>query len=174
MVKLSSLNECKNPANDGLIANIKRGYSTMSLPKDAKLYHIYALLCPIDGNVKYIGATTNLSSRYHTHCAKHMDCKPTPKQLWIKSLREQGLKPTMWEIDRVDNYPEAIYAELWWKRAMKFNGMPLIDGEQRYDFSYKTWNPSQVLYDKHVRIYKECDPFVHWKIQALSYTITYV
>lgn len=134
----------------------------MALPKDAKFYSVYALLCPIEGQVKYIGVSMNLKNRYTCHCCDYGGASPTDKQLWIRSLRANGVKPSLWELERVTTYPEAVHAESWWKFAARQNGIDLIDG-QGIGSGYWSfdWKPTQAEYDRHLRYTKQTLAQIH-------------
>ncbi|MFN7301685.1 MAG: NUMOD1 domain-containing DNA-binding protein [Bacteroidota bacterium] len=59
--------------------------------------YIYALIDPLTNNIRYIGKTVNLASRYSFHVN---DKSNTYKVNWIKSLQTQNLKPIMVVIDK--------------------------------------------------------------------------
>jgi hypothetical protein len=71
-----------------------------------KKVFIYGLKCPITEKIRYIGKTNNLKDRYSRHINEK---KNYHKCLWIKNLKEQGVKPEMVVIDEVDfcNWEEA-------------------------------------------------------------------
>ncbi len=54
--------------------------------------YIYALICPIENNVKYVGKTKNPKTRYNQH-VKKLDKSFTPKRKWLEMLFEKGLLP---------------------------------------------------------------------------------
>src|SRR5690606_31050931 len=54
--------------------------------------YIYALICPIEKVVKYIGNTKNPKSRYWQH-VKKLDRQMTPKRIWLESLFKKNLLP---------------------------------------------------------------------------------
>lgn len=60
---------------------------------------IYGLKCPSTEQVRYIGMTCNLKSRYSRHIT---ESKGYHKNLWIAKLKRDGLKPEMVIIDEVD------------------------------------------------------------------------
>ena len=56
-----------------------------------KRYCVYALLCPVELTVKYIGLTENLTRRESAHYMKGQ--QPTEKLDWILHLRSLKLRP---------------------------------------------------------------------------------
>lgn len=57
---------------------------------------IYGLRCPILKEIRYIGATSqSLARRLQKHMA---DSRETPKGLWIRKLKQNGLGPEIVEI----------------------------------------------------------------------------
>lgn len=56
---------------------------------------VYALLCPITGDVRYIGKANNTQKRLKSHIRAARDPKKnhTPVYCWINQLGRQGLQP---------------------------------------------------------------------------------
>jgi len=77
---------------------------------------IYGLIDPIDGKIKYVGATTKKYSdrvRQHIHEAlKRKSRKSNKKNQWIKSLKEKGLEPVSCLF--------SVESEQTWKEKEKF------------------------------------------------------
>lgn len=80
--------------------------------------YIYSLNCPITEEVRYIGKSNNPTKRLNSHTS---DKSKNYKASWIKSLKEQNLKPVLEIIDEVSN----LEWEFW---------------EQHYISLYKSWN----------------------------------
>lgn len=76
---------------------------------NTKQHHIYILIDPTNGGVKYVGQSTNLSSRYisHVHGGNSNEFVKT----WIKSLKPKKLKPIMVVVNTYHNYRDALAAE---------------------------------------------------------------
>lgn len=55
-------------------------------------FYVYALVCPIENMVKYVGATKNPDLRYKNHLKTSVNKR---KGDWIKSLNEKGKTPVM-------------------------------------------------------------------------------
>jgi hypothetical protein len=70
-----------------------------------KTVYFYILKCPISNDVKYVGRSVNPEVRYRQHIYSgknegHKDRKAS----WIKSLLNNGLKPIMEIIDKLEKY----------------------------------------------------------------------
>lgn len=63
--------------------------------------YVYALICPIDGCVRYVGKTKSLKSRYNQHIKK-LDKQATPKRIWLEMLFSKKLLPKMEVLVAVD------------------------------------------------------------------------
>ena len=61
--------------------------------------YIYALCCPVEKKIKYIGKSNNPKSRFRKH--KQMSDKNHQKNEWIKSLLEIGLEPILEIVEKV-------------------------------------------------------------------------
>lgn len=60
------------------------------------IYSIYGLIDPVDGKIKYVGATTKKvsdRSRQHIHEAVNGRKSKNPKNKWIYGLKQKGLEP---------------------------------------------------------------------------------
>lgn len=75
----------------------------------AMIYYIYALYCPVDSIVKYIGLTTDINTRYYNHV--RVKNKTDNKSLWVASLIKSGIYPIMVILNEYDNKRQAICAE---------------------------------------------------------------
>lgn len=63
----------------------------------------YTLNHPITNEIRYIGRTKNsLASRLSDHCCESRSNHNTYKKNWIKSMKRQGIKPTINLIKKVD------------------------------------------------------------------------
>ena len=71
--------------------------------KIPETYYIYSLSDPNTGDVKYIGATNDVNSRFNIHI---YDSKTnvTYKDRWISSLIKEGLKPILTVLDECPFY----------------------------------------------------------------------
>ncbi len=61
--------------------------------------YIYCLSEPTEINIRYIGITINLRSRYTSHCCEKEN---TWKSNWVQSLRTKKLKPKLFLLGMVD------------------------------------------------------------------------
>lgn len=60
--------------------------------KNNKTHYVYALVCPIDNSIKYIGLSVNPAARAKGHNSCN-DGSPD-KIKWLSNLREKKLKPS--------------------------------------------------------------------------------
>jgi len=111
---------------------------------------IYMLLCPLDGQVKYIGKANNPKRR----AADHMfDIRGmTPEKLeWIGLLRKNKTKPILEILDEVD-----IDMWKWWEnfyiQYFKWLGIKLINtnraGNGLKFANHQTFKPGNVPWNK--------------------------
>jgi len=64
--------------------------------------YIYYLVCPIDGEVKYVGKTKHPETRYKQH-VKKLDKTLTLKRKWLEMLHSKHLQPIMKVVEEVDS-----------------------------------------------------------------------
>lgn len=74
--------------------------------------YIYALACPLEHKVRYIGKADVPEERYLTHAnMTDLSRAPfgmiTPKQEWIRSLRTKGRAPELVILEEVGADPSA-------------------------------------------------------------------
>ena len=95
-------------------------------------FYVYALVCPIDNIIRYIGATIDPDTRFKQHLKDKTDCE---KSNWIKSLCELNKKPifeilsshvnvndcTVSELEYCKKYKDQIF-NYKHPRPYKFNG----------------------------------------------------
>ena len=73
---------------------------------------IYLLRCPITGNVKYIGKT---SQTLEKRLQGHVNDKVTKKKVeWLNLLKVSNLKPTIELIELVDKKEQFLQKEQFW------------------------------------------------------------
>ena len=88
---------------------------------------IYILKCPISGEIKYVGLTrVSLEHRLHLHLKENVKGL-THKINWIKSLKKQGLKPLIEEIDSSSNLEELCKKEIYWIQYYLTQGAKLTN-----------------------------------------------
>jgi hypothetical protein len=82
--------------------------------------YIYTLDCPETKQIKYVGKTINPEQRI----AQHLRSKEnTKKYAWIKSLKNNGLKPDITIVDCIES--EWEFWEDWYIQYYKFLGFEL-------------------------------------------------
>jgi predicted GIY-YIG superfamily endonuclease len=70
---------------------------------------IYALICPITDDVKYIGATYDVKRRFKSHINDKR--KTNKKNIWLDELKTKGLVPRCCTLKVFNNRMEAQEAE---------------------------------------------------------------
>lgn len=73
--------------------------------KENPRWVIYALRCPRQGKIRYIGKSSNVKTRYKQHL-KDAGTE-SYKKLWIQKLNENGLFPVLEIMDTATTEPEA-------------------------------------------------------------------
>ena len=89
---------------------------------------IYSLVCPLDGQVKYVGKANDPKGRFRKHksLGDTNTGDNTAKNEWIKSLLDQGLLPILDIIEEVD-VTEWKDKEKFYVRQFKENGIKLFN-----------------------------------------------
>lgn len=104
-----------------------------------KYTYIYILSDPTDNMIRYVGKTNNPQQRYKAHTNKCRD-KNTHKRNWINTLRDKGLKPNFFIIDKVDvkewKYWEKYYITLFTSLGAKLTNK--TDGGDGLTFGNQT------------------------------------
>lgn len=102
---------------------------------DAILPCVYALVDPIDEEVRYIGKSLFVQSRYYQHI-KASTRELTPLYQWIKRLTEQNLYPRLFILEKCgeEELPEK---EKEWIKKVNENGARLFNfgGKRFYNYN---------------------------------------
>lgn len=93
----------------------------MKYPDEKRMWKIYALVDPLDCNVRYIGMSKNAKRRLRQHL--HMLDKNERKNAWIDNLRGWGLVPELRIIETIDNLTLAKEREQYWIRHYSQGGL---------------------------------------------------
>jgi predicted GIY-YIG superfamily endonuclease len=72
-------------------------------------WKIYALVCPIENKIRYIGKSSNFKTRYRQHCQDFGN--ETYKKMWIQKLKNMSLIPILTILDTSNNEIEARIKE---------------------------------------------------------------
>jgi hypothetical protein len=95
--------------------------------------YIYGLRCPIDNKIRYVGKADDPDRRYGTHVTlRELGAGPhaalSPKQAWIKTLQDKGLRPDMVVLEKV-GAETAVWraAERRWIEHLLAEGHPLTN-----------------------------------------------
>ena len=93
---------------------------------------IYILKCPKTKEIKYVGLTrVSLEHRLHLHLKENVKGL-TYKTNWIKSLKQQNLKPIIEEIDSSSNLEELCKKEIYWIQYYLQKGCKLTNTITNY------------------------------------------
>lgn len=85
---------------------------------------IYALCCPVDRAIRYVGASSNIQGRLKGHLSK--DDNNEGKRRWIAELAERGLTPKVEILEQV-NESQASVAERKWISRLRSQGVSLFN-----------------------------------------------
>jgi group I intron endonuclease len=101
------------------------------------IIYIYTLSDPLTGEIRYIGKTNNLKTRYQTHVTT---IKKSHCSRWIHSLIKNGSKPIMEVLDIVGE-SNWVLMEQYWISQFKTWGFRLCNhtqgGEGMYGYTPK-------------------------------------
>lgn len=102
-------------------------------------YYLYALVCPIYKEIKYIGLSKNPELRFYNHLKAKGEGKR--KNEWIIKLKELGLNP---ELLILNSYKNRKFASEEEERYINENRSTLLNGA--YSLKYPV-NPSNRDYE---------------------------
>lgn len=86
---------------------------------------IYILIDPHDGEIRYVGSSTNIGIRFDKHLANGNP--KTPKERWIKELASEGLEPIMEPLIELTNGDDEREHEDAWIRRFTLAGCKLYN-----------------------------------------------
>ncbi len=93
-----------------------------------KMYTIYALVDPRNGETRYIGLTNNVYSRF----AQHLQCDGSNpgKDAWMMELKAQSVMARLDTIETVEALAEARQREAYWIQNHLTRLSPLLNQAQ--------------------------------------------
>lgn len=119
---------------------------------------IYALVCPITREVRYVGKATDPLKRLSFHLSKRSLKSNSPKNVWIRSLLDRELKPVLIVLQRCapENWAECERAWIVTFRMIGANITNISDGGEGVlektpetpTVRYKRRRPAAKLYPK--------------------------
>jgi predicted GIY-YIG superfamily endonuclease len=110
----------------------------------SKKYYIYGLFDPRNNELRYVGATINISRRLTMHCTDTQLIANTYKNNWIKSLKKQELKPIIEIIETYENKESAIENETYLIQLFRKLGYNLTNS--RYGGNgFSDWSEARKL-----------------------------
>lgn len=89
--------------------------------------YIYCLVDPRSNEIRYVGKTVNLRSRFYSHC--HDGCSNIHKRNWFKALRKAKLEPLMDVLETIENSNDRDWqdVEVFWISYLRFIGCRLLN-----------------------------------------------
>lgn len=98
---------------------------------DDEWHTVYKLSDPRNFDVRYVGMTVNIVTRYQ----QHLNCKENnpKKNGWVQSLVNRGIFPIMEQIDKVRGFQKAREIESYWLHYYLLyqpNGAELMTNQQ--------------------------------------------
>jgi len=96
--------------------------------------YIYALICPLTEQIRYVGKTVDIKNRIRYHFNPNHTDHNTHKKNWINKLKNQNLKPEVLILDTIEclNNEWEIY-EKYWISQCKSWGFNLLNYSQGGD-----------------------------------------
>ena len=86
---------------------------------------IYALVDPRNKHAKYVGCTKNIKARLCDHCSNYKD--DTKLSMWVKELKDLGLRPEIMELDRTEYGLVRLDVEDFWIQYLRYLGAVLLN-----------------------------------------------
>lgn len=95
--------------------------------KDAMTVYIYTLSDPETHEVRYVGKTVDLKSRFSSHLRDQR--KNIHKTNWIMGLSKRGVDPIIEELERIENSNDSDWQEIerFWIVYLRFLGCRLCN-----------------------------------------------
>lgn len=101
----------------------------------AEKTYVYGLLCPIENKVRYVGQSIQPALRFKAHLNSGNGVPSNAREEWIKSLKEQNLKPELVILEAVKRTAIVRYsrdaaaseAECRWIGRLLNEGHPLTN-----------------------------------------------
>lgn len=104
-----------------------------------KPYFIYALKDPVNGNVRYVGVTTDTQRRYEEHLRGIKQGRKVRQ--WVKSLMNQRRYPDMVILEEVKEEQWEEKEKYWIRFYRDKVGKKLKNGH--YGGSYQRYSPEK-------------------------------
>lgn len=90
--------------------------------------YIYGLADPRTSKIRYIGRSVGVNRRLGEHINEVLR---TTKGRWIEELRAEGIPPTIFILEEVENDGDALAREAWWIEFGRSRGWPLTNSGKR-------------------------------------------
>ena len=120
-----------------------------------KIQYIYALICPEDGEIKYIGKTTDPYQRLQGHIAyARRKSHLKGKHEWIRNLYDKDMKPKMMILEKCDDDTWIAQEKYWIEyHSNKTNLFNKTKGGEDFVFKsgHNPWNKGGGCYSDESR-----------------------
>lgn len=107
-------------------AKVEKEDSGSLMRNHAKCFIIYALMCPMTSQIKYVGRTRNLVSRYKSYLSENDDRRNRSLDEWINLLLANSVKPFL-VILEICKYKEWMEREKYWMEYFVGKGERLLN-----------------------------------------------
>ena len=110
---------------------------------------IYALICPVDGSMKYVGKSNNPEKRLKDHLFDFR-CMDLRKAQWIRMLKSVKKKPILIILDEVDIFDWQFWEDFW-SQYFKSHGIVLFNTRTKNGLTYansKTFKKGNIPWNK--------------------------
>lgn len=89
---------------------------------------IYGLVCPLSGEIRYIGKTNrNLRLRLNAHVTESRRLRHSHKHRWIAGCYDRGLRPSVWVLEELEDGANWQERERDWIKRAKDLGLDLTN-----------------------------------------------
>ena len=89
---------------------------------------IYAIVCPVENNIIYVGQACSIKSRKISHCSVTSNTKISNR---IAQIKDFGLLPKLIDLDEVPEN-ESYFWEIYYINLMKSWGFDLLNMQLKY------------------------------------------
>ena len=111
--------------------------------------YVYTLSDPRCGTVRYVGRSSNPTSRFKAHLKTYYYSRTTAKEEWITELTAAGLVPTMTVIDSADDGVSIRQKEQYWINKYMSEGCDLLNQTGAFNSTFVVKIPLPQFHKMH-------------------------